>query len=104
MNKEKDVHTEHCCFDHGCKYGDDDCPVTSGKKEQSFPCETCDFAGRQDFAAVGRVIKMIREGKNPELLTKLYRETMERQPVIYQNIGPWDDADDDKVFEDVMLY
>ena len=38
----KDVHTEHCCYRHGCKYGKDDCPVEMGDKEQSFPCEQCD--------------------------------------------------------------
>lgn len=37
----KDVHTEHCCSIHGCKYDDDDCPVETGKKKQSFPCEMC---------------------------------------------------------------
>lgn len=38
----KNVHTEHCCVSHGCKYGDDDhCPVTTGIKLQSFPCENC---------------------------------------------------------------
>lgn len=21
----------HCCPDHGCKYGDDDCPVQNGR-------------------------------------------------------------------------
>ena len=38
----KDVHTEHCCAEHGCKYGDiEDCTVANGRKKQSFPCETC---------------------------------------------------------------
>lgn len=37
------VHTEHCCSQHGCKYGDEDCPVEIGKKLQSFPCEDCGF-------------------------------------------------------------
>jgi hypothetical protein len=40
---EKDVHTEHCCKVHGCKYGDGNlCPVESGAKPQSFACEQCD--------------------------------------------------------------
>ena len=34
----QDVHTEHCCRIHGCKYGDTDCPVESGAKRPSFPC------------------------------------------------------------------
>lgn len=33
---EKDVHTEHCCAIHGCKYGDTYCPVWLGRKKQSF--------------------------------------------------------------------
>lgn len=36
----KDVHTEHCCILHGCKYGED-CAVWLGYLEQSFPCESC---------------------------------------------------------------
>lgn len=57
----KDVHTEHCCALHGCKYGltsrhhdsetgqlkiavqGDGCPVVSGDKKQSFMCDVCDW-------------------------------------------------------------
>lgn len=35
---EKDSHTGHCCINHGCKYGDEDCTVTSGEKPQSYEC------------------------------------------------------------------
>lgn len=38
----KDVHTEHCCSRHGCKYGNPACTVTTGKTTQSYPCEYCD--------------------------------------------------------------
>lgn len=38
---EKDVHTEHCCVIHGCKYGKDDCPVMNDVKRQSHACESC---------------------------------------------------------------
>lgn len=48
FDSHKDVHTEHCCSVHGCKYGDDDCPVETGKKMQSFPCEACDFDDGRD--------------------------------------------------------
>jgi hypothetical protein len=40
---EKDVHTEHCCVDHGCKYGNEDCPVVKETKRQSHACEHCQF-------------------------------------------------------------
>lgn len=39
--EQKDVHTEHCCIAHGCKYCDDDCPVWLGYKQQSYLCESC---------------------------------------------------------------
>lgn len=42
MEKFKDVHTEHCCIDHGCKYGEDDtCTVVTGQAKQSYGCEYC---------------------------------------------------------------
>lgn len=35
----------HCCPVHGCKYGDDDCPVVSGAAKPVYPnnngCEDC---------------------------------------------------------------
>lgn len=37
----KDVHTEHCCIIHGCKYGDKECTVTTRTQPQSYPCEEC---------------------------------------------------------------
>lgn len=36
-----DVHTEHCCTKHGCKYGSKDCTVYHGDKKQAYPCEIC---------------------------------------------------------------
>ena len=48
MEKIKDVHTEHCCREHGCKYGDGgNCTVMSGQKTQSFACEVCDWRATQ---------------------------------------------------------
>lgn len=37
----KDVHTEHCCRFHGCKYGSADCTVVSKGALQAYPCEDC---------------------------------------------------------------
>ena len=39
----RDVHTGHCCSVHGCKYRDADCTVTTGRHQQEYPCETCDW-------------------------------------------------------------
>lgn len=46
METVKDVHTEHCCWRHGCKYHwagrrSTSCSVVSGEKTQSFMCEMC---------------------------------------------------------------
>jgi len=53
MEKIKDVHTEHCCQIHGCKYGPAEwsveanswveikCTVKDLVAPQSFPCEWC---------------------------------------------------------------
>jgi hypothetical protein len=35
------VHATHCCKQHGCKYGDEDCPVVLGEVKQVYPCEEC---------------------------------------------------------------
>lgn len=43
MSKEilTGVHVNHCCIIHGCKYGDEDCPVERGKVKQAYLCEDC---------------------------------------------------------------
>jgi len=42
-NVEYKSHVNHCCIHHGCKYGDDNCPVVLGRDKQSYPCEECDI-------------------------------------------------------------
>lgn len=41
MKDDYGVHISHCCKWHGCKYGDDDCPVVTGKVEQKYLCGDC---------------------------------------------------------------
>jgi hypothetical protein len=35
------IHASHCCVWHGCKYGDPDCPVETGRIKQEYICEWC---------------------------------------------------------------
>ena len=35
------THVSHCCAQHGCKYGDEDCPVVAKTHEQTQACESC---------------------------------------------------------------
>lgn len=46
--RETDVHTEHCCANCGCKYGEEEsgkCSVCSGRKMQSYPCGQLEVCG-----------------------------------------------------------
>jgi len=43
------VHRTHCCWLHGCKYGDKDCPVVTGEIKQEYPCEDCDNGGWENI-------------------------------------------------------
>lgn len=52
------VHAAHCCSRHGCKYGDDDCPVVLGQVEQKHSCEQCDDEDQQLDAAMRRAVEM----------------------------------------------
>jgi len=36
------VHIAHCCYIHGCKYGDENCPVVSGEVAQKHLCYDCE--------------------------------------------------------------
>lgn len=48
------VHTQHCCVQHGCKYGHADCPVATRQKVQSYPCEYCNWDLNQKDVKVFR--------------------------------------------------
>lgn len=36
-----DRHIANCCKEHGCKYGDGDCPVELGQVKQDHQCVVC---------------------------------------------------------------
>ena len=43
------VHVMQCCFHHGCKYGDKDCPVELGAEKQYAEWEGCDCSYEDGF-------------------------------------------------------
>lgn len=64
MDKSKyGVHQTHCCIIHGCKYGDEDCPVESGEIEQDYDCEDCDDHYGDFFLADSQFFGKTKEGK-----------------------------------------
>ena len=63
MSITKDVHTEHCCLEHGCKYNKDDtCTVVTGEAPQSFPCESCEYR-EEDHKNNSFTQKVIKKAK-----------------------------------------
>jgi hypothetical protein len=58
--KEYGVHKQHCCVVHGCKYGDEFCPVVEGKIKQNHPCMDCE----EDGMTTMEILKKLEE--NPD--------------------------------------
>lgn len=56
------VHASHCCKWHGCKYGNEDCPVESGKVKQMYLCEYC-YQDLENEEYYRQVLKDIEEMK-----------------------------------------
>ena len=71
------VHAAHCCAWHGCKYGDEDCPVVLGQVEQLYTCDYCDdeLADEEYFK---NVVKRIEEIKAWKARKKAERENLGR--------------------------
>lgn len=59
MEKEKrGVHEHHCCVRHGCKYGNDDCPVVSGETLQVYRCEDCPPKIKNNTLTIDKFIEL----------------------------------------------
>lgn len=43
------VHADNCCKIHGCKYGEDDCPVVNGLIDERSLCMHCVSDGEDDY-------------------------------------------------------
>jgi hypothetical protein len=77
---EKDkwgVHENHCCSEHGCKYGDEDCPVVLGLIKQKYPCEDCDDIQIQDN------VKQYTEDEVKSMIQNIYTEFAELPSTMY---------------------
>lgn len=66
------VHASHCCKWHGCKYGDKDCPVVTGKVQQEYLCEYCydDLEHEEYYQCVLDQIKEIKQFKRCKEVTR----------------------------------
>ena len=61
MDKSKwGVHETHCCILHGCKYGDDDCPVVNGLTKQKYICEQCEDDGIEEVGDIDEIFEAVK--------------------------------------------
>ena len=60
------AHTSHCCKWHGCKYGDENCPVANGEIKQEYLCEWCyeDLDNEDYHREILKNIEEIKEFKS----------------------------------------
>lgn len=69
------VHRTHCCLLHGCKYGDEDCPVVNKRVRQAYPCEDCgvyhDIHNMEEFDACVRINETPEKEKREALMSGL---------------------------------
>lgn len=64
MEKEKyAVHIRHCCAVHGCKYGNEECPVESGEVKQDYACEYCADEGIQTVEELQEYMDLLEQVK-----------------------------------------
>ena len=56
------VHGSHCCPIHGCKYGDDDCPVEAGTEAPEYECNNgCEICEGAWWNQAGSKYENLRE-------------------------------------------
>lgn len=63
------AHDTHCCPEHGCKYGDADCPVELGASD-GIVCQECRYEDGEIAAVFVSKIRVVRDGRL--WLVKLY--------------------------------
>jgi len=78
MEKERyGVHITHCCYLHGCKYGYDDCPVSTGEVKQEYVCEYCSDEGYKEVKEITSLIgKKMIDKEELESLIERYKEEL----------------------------
>lgn len=64
-----DAHDTHCCIEHGCKYGEEDCPVANGIRKQQYLCEMCGLETEGYYGPPKRT-----EAEQQELIDGIWEE------------------------------
>lgn len=77
-----DAHTAHCCPQHGCKYGDLACSVTTGEGFPEGACSDCETDARRKPIEIGARVpyalapskSLVRELDGPTPGVYLFRD------------------------------
>jgi len=80
VNKEG-VHRTHCCVAHGCKYGDRDCPVETGRIKQDYTCEECDYVGIENLEDLQNYVMRSMNDEVPLISEENYVNLYGGEPV-----------------------
>lgn len=107
MGGSDGVHVSHCCVIHGCKYNEEDCPVSNGLIKQTNPCWDCiaenTSQGHRDVCYQQKVVirasamfpplpsyeeppMALKDYSDEELMTEMNRrKALETAPVMLDN-------------------
>jgi hypothetical protein len=78
---QEGAHRTHCCVAHGCKYGDRNCPVETGRIQQEYLCEDCHEL--EGWTSLEQVKNRVQRSMNDEVPLI----TMENYENLY---GKWE--------------
>ena len=78
---QEGAHRTHCCVAHGCKYGDRNCPVETGRIQQDYLCEDC--SELEGWTSLDQVKHRVQRSMNDEVPLI----TMENYEKLY---GEWE--------------
>lgn len=80
--KDWGVHITHCCVLHGCKYGDEDCPVVTQETVQKYECEDCSNSMIPAFFNLG-----VKKINAPLLEILLQKEGIESTLILDEDVN-----------------
>lgn len=75
------VHRTHCCVAHGCKYGDRNCPVETGRIKQDYVCEECGYEGIDNLDDLQKYVMRSMNDEHPLVSEENYVKLYGSEPV-----------------------
>lgn len=66
---DKSVHFNHCCMLHGCKYGNEDCPVQDGPPFDQIACQDCSDEALGNIGSPDRLDEIVKKHGCPHMTT-----------------------------------